>query len=83
MDFLSAARDLAQQQRNARDATHAIGTRHVLNIANDVVNDSELVHFFLRRSRYDYLLATELDFDCAFQSVLAEAGELLLVFDHR
>ena len=39
------ARDLAQQQRDARNATHAIGARHVLDIANDVVNDSELVHF--------------------------------------
>ena len=44
------ARDLAQQQRHARDAAHAIGARHILDIANDVVNDSELVHFFFRRS---------------------------------
>ena len=57
------ARDLAQQQRDARNATHAIGARHVLDIANDVIDDSELVHFFLRRSRYDYLLATELNLD--------------------
>ena len=39
------ARDLAQQQRDARNATHAIGARHILNIANDVIDDSELVHF--------------------------------------
>ena len=34
------ARDLAQQQRHARNATHAIGARHILNIANDVIDDS-------------------------------------------
>jgi len=39
------ARDLAQQQRHARNATHAIGTRHVLNITNDVIHNPELVHF--------------------------------------
>ena len=39
------ARDLAQQQRHARNATHAIGARHILDIANDVIDDSELVHF--------------------------------------
>ena len=39
------ARDLAQQQRDARNATHAIGARHVLDIANDVIDDSELVRF--------------------------------------
>ena len=44
------ARDLAQQQRHARNATHAIGAHHVLNIANDVINDSQFVHFFFRRS---------------------------------
>ena len=33
------ARDLAQQQRHARDATHAIGARHILNIANDVIHN--------------------------------------------
>ena len=37
------ARDLAQQQRHARNATHAIGARHILNIANDVVNDSQFM----------------------------------------
>ena len=59
------ARDLAQQQRHARNATHAMSARHILDIANDVIDDSELVHFFLRRSRYDYLLATELNLDGA------------------
>ena len=39
------ARDLAQQQRHARNATHAMSARHILNIANDVIHDSELVHF--------------------------------------
>lgn len=37
------ARDLAQQQRDARNATHAIGARHVLNIANNVINDSQFM----------------------------------------
>ena len=39
------ARDLAQQQRDARNATHAMSARHILDIANDVIHDSELVHF--------------------------------------
>ena len=77
------ARDLAQQQRDARNATHAMSARHILNIANDVIDDSELVHFFFRRSRYDYLLATELNLDGTLERILAEAWELLLVFDHR
>ena len=34
------ARDLAQEQRHARNATHAIGARHILDIANDVIDDS-------------------------------------------
>ena len=42
-----------------------MSARHILDIANDVIDDSELVHFFLRRSRYDYLLATELNLDGA------------------
>ena len=37
------ARDLAQQQRHARNATHAIGARHVLDIANDVIDDSQFM----------------------------------------
>ena len=37
------ARDLAQQQRDARNATHAIGARHVLDIANDVIDDSQFM----------------------------------------
>ena len=37
------ARDLAQEQRHARNATHAIGARHILDIANDVINDSQFV----------------------------------------
>ena len=39
------ARDLAQEQRHARNATHAIGARHILDITNDVINNPELVHF--------------------------------------
>jgi hypothetical protein len=39
------ARDLAQQQRHARNATYAVGASHILDIANDVIHDSELVHF--------------------------------------
>ena len=40
------ARDLAQQQRHARDVAHAIGARHILNIANDVIHNPELVHYW-------------------------------------
>ena len=62
-----------------------MSARHVLNIANDVIDDSQFMHFFFRRSltRYVLLLLPELNFDGALQSVLAEAWELLLVFDHR
>lgn len=60
-----------------------MSARHILNIANDVIDDSQFMHFFFRRSRYDYLLATELNLDGTLQSILAEAWELLLVFDHR
>lgn len=77
------ARDLAQQQRYARNATHAMSARYILDIANDVVNDPQFMHFFFRRSRYGYLLATELNLDGALERVLAQAWELLLVFDHR
>ena len=37
------ARDLAQQQRHARNATHAMSARHILNIANDVIHDSQFM----------------------------------------
>ena len=37
------ARDLAQQQRDARNATHAMSARHILNIANDVIDDSQFM----------------------------------------
>ena len=44
------ARDLAQQQRDARNATHAMSARHILDIANNVIDDSQFMHFFFRRS---------------------------------
>ena len=39
------ARDLAQEQCHARNATHTIGARHILDIENDVIDNPELVHF--------------------------------------
>ncbi len=51
-----------------------------LNHANSKQGDSENRRRPL--TRHGYLFTTELDFDCAFQSVLTQAGELLLVFDH-
>ena len=42
-----------------------MSARHILNIANDVVNDPQFMHFFFRRSRYGYLLATKFDLDGA------------------
>ena len=37
------ARDLAQQQRHARNATNAMNARHILNIANNVIDDSQFM----------------------------------------
>lgn len=37
------ARDLAQQQRHARNATHAMSARHILDIADDVIDDSQFM----------------------------------------
>ena len=99
------ARDLAQQQRHARNATHAMSARHILDIANNVIDDSQFmqdknlsttvdamqtqskgtVKSSLRRplTRHGYLFTTELNLNCTLQCVLAQAWELLLVFDHR
>ena len=38
---------------------------------------------FVRTVEPNYLLSTKLDLNGALQRVLAQAGELLLVFDHR